>query len=335
MSEDQDFTLDARGVLRVSTSTCDRERSLLLAGYDPDDVAVRYFGTRPEAFQSPLALVLGRQFEHGLYRDDAKKLLAAYVDAGRLPKNATVVDLTSDKNRVQRTRQFVEARLRGEKSPDLILQGSVTLEAFGAPQSVIRPDILVAERDRPLYRPGEVKSYESRDGYTSEQDIESSAAQAAVALLALSRIDPRYGEGDSYVDIILRRPSSMNPAIHPIPASRDLHRLRIAAAEDHGFVETLARLHACASDDAEFRREVDAMPTLYEPACLQRCGFAHRCRKKARDAGDPRAIDPSAVTLLSGSLDTLLQPESLGDSYEARMLRDAIEAIDEAMEDTA
>ena len=333
----EDFELDARGVLRVSNSKCDRERSLLLAGFDPDDIAVRHFGARREAFQSPLAIALGNQFESGLYANNAERLVKAYVEAKRLKADAVVVDLTNDIDRVRKTLGYVTAKGAGDEAPDIIIQGGLTLEAFGAPASVIRPDILVAERGKggeplPFYRPGEVKSYESREGYTSEEDIGSSAAQAAVALLALAFLDERYVPATPFVDIVLRRPSGMFPIIHPIPAARDLHRLRIAAKEDHGFVQALLRLHNVKEDSAAFKSEVSRIPTRYEPTCLQRCGFARECRAEARGAGEPGAIDAGAAALLPGNLDLLLKPEQLGDTYEANMLRAALLAIDEALE---
>jgi len=134
------------------------------------------------------------------------------------------------------------------------------------------------------------------------------------------------------VDIILRKPSSLYPIIHPLPAERDIHRLFLEVDNRRDdVIAALARFHEENGVEGSFRDAVEAIPTRYEPSCIVRCGFGRQCRARAKEESDPAAIDGGAISLLGNSLDVLLNPHDLGDSYEERLIKNALDAIDEAI----
>lgn len=278
--------VDARRLLQLSRSSCRRRQVILRSGIDPSVVARSVYRVEPADEQSPTALALGVQFEHRLYQDSASLLRTELVRSASLTASDTsVVDLQKlrAEDAQRETRRHVEDRLAGRPSPNLILQGVLPTDTFGF-GSWVKPDLLIASGDARCYRPGEVKSFEDRAGYTDASDIDSAAAQAAVALVILQRLYPEYLQVE-VVDIVLRAPSSLYPRISHVAAMRDIELITRAAqrwAED----PVKERIDV----NSVTRAAIEALDNDYRPQCLQQCGLSLVCRAKARAERVPSVL---------------------------------------------
>ena len=278
------------------------------------DVAKRE-GLDPTMGQSPFALARGETFERALFRDDAKRLLDALIEASVLQTGSSgFLDLRLRMNggpvadhqaAYERTcellRSAAEAgakRLR--RLPAVVASATLRLpgQPVMLPEGVVAIDALVlrpedrAERIELVI--GEIKTYPDRAGHTDVADLATSRAQAGVYLHALRVILDDLGLAHrlsvaSSGFLILTRTGRNDPSVRTGEnldfqarrAERGFRRLRIAAERLQPFDP---------ADDEKGIRAVLEASKHYRATCLEFCDRAAGCRKHAEGVGDPSVL---------------------------------------------
>ena len=338
----------------VRNPDCEANVVSAVAGVDMAKVAQAESGEQTMG-QSPFALARGTVFEAALFRDNAKRMRAALLEAGVLEKPATgFLDLRLRQNggpirdldtAVGRTVRLLEDLASAKDRDRRKLPALITGAALRVPgQPIMLPDGVVAldalavtwgeDASDCSLQIGEVKTYPDRAGYTDKGDLASARAQAGVYRYALQLVLEEMGANDAITCkgtgfLVLSRSGSNEPSVR---AGEDLEFL--TARAKRGF----DRLRAAAdrltpfdpSDEAKGIKTVRDSAISYSQTCIQFCDRAALCRQLAATEnqgvllGDDvkrflgRTSPKRAIELLHGK-----PPRGAAEADLARRLRDA------------
>ncbi len=307
--------LQARGLERFARNPeCKRLVALCLAGLRPAEVAREVYGEPDREGQSPFALGAGSRFEHLLFKDDAERLVELYTKAGRflgtrtsvlsIPEEVPGTSSASRQRRLERTSKALADRWAGDlKAPDLIIHPRLEVELLGQ-RYEIEPDALVAAEGERLYRVVEIKSYADRRGKTDPASLRGACRQAAVGVVGLRQELIRMGAGEeaaeqvaAWGDLILRKPGSMWPALHPMTLCGEvesLERVLIWAADELSRIEAMVGPGESLAD----RNVLDRIPNRYCESCREFCGLATVCKRQALEVEAPILLGSRAEETL-------------------------------------
>lgn len=277
--------------------------------------------------QSPFALARGQNFERGLFRAGAERLITELAAKGVIPSaDAVFRDFrlrlnggpakTLDDARAETARLF-EAVASGPSTKKAILAAGATVAVPGGvmlPEAILVIDALVIRRDLtpPELIVGEIKTYPDRGGYTEPAQLAQARAQAGVYVHGLDlvckelKIDGRVRVARKGF-LVLSRPGFNVPSVR---AGEDLAYQSQRA--ERGF-ERLRAVAAAGIPKAEPDRiaAVSAAVTEYREACLTFCDRVTLCREKALEAGDPTILGEEMRRFL-GDVDLIRAVAILG-----------------------
>lgn len=300
-------------------------------------------GLLPTFGQSPFAIARGQTFERALFRDEAKSLLAALVNAGVLPPERGGFQdfrlrLHGGPHRnlddalaatVEFFRQVAKTRTKREvEQLPAVLAGPVVRIPGGLmlPEAILVIDILVVQvvDQRPLLMVGEIKTYPDRAGYTDTGELATARAQAGVyvhgirVVLGELRLNERVVVSSTGF-LVLTRPGFNRPSIRAGEsleyqarrAERGFEKLRAIAADLGG-----------STDPDIVIPKIRSSPTNYCEGCLSFCDRAPTCHAAALKEGD--------ASVLGDDVSHFLGSVSL---YRAIELMDGAEPATDAEED--
>jgi hypothetical protein len=205
----------ARDLAATAQTRCQRRKVLAVVGISMDAAAERLKVSSPYG-QSPFAIQVGDRFEASLRSQHYASLFQALREQLSFPPEAVgLVDLDRDlplphpRSRSFRLRQPLVARLRRERTDELLLQALA-----GDPEAPVvvlhprlqlrvtdtvrdvEPDALLVYPGSGRPRVGEAKSYVDHGPRTCPQDLAKTRQQAAVYVLALEQAVHRlHAEG--------------------------------------------------------------------------------------------------------------------------------------------
>jgi len=292
-------------------ASCEANTISAVRGIRMAEVAV-LVGLKATMGQSPFALAGGTQFEHGLFKDDAKRLFEQLETKEVLPKGAQgFADLRTRKNggklkdldeAIDRTRELlVGIAERPSAAPAVV--AAATLRIPGnpmIPEAVLVLDVLAVRKAEkpPSLLVGEIKTYPDRGGYTERGDLATARAQAGVYVhgleiaLAELKLTERLAVSRQGF-LVLRSPRGYRPSVRPEELQHQAERAK------RGF----AKLHEAAKKvgvmtDAEAIQAIVAAGVHYEPACVSFCDLAPRCYKNMLDCGNPSVLGEDVARFL-------------------------------------
>lgn len=308
----------------------------------------KHEGLTPTMGQSPFALARGQNFERGLFRAGAERLIAELSAKGVIPSaDAAFRDFrlklnggpskTLDDARAETARLF-EAVASGPPTKKAILAAGATVSVPGGvmlPEAILVIDALVILRDLtpPELIVGEIKTYPDRGGYTEPAQLAQARAQAGVYVHGLDlvckelKIDDRVRVARKGF-LVLSRPGFNVPSVR---AGEDFAYQ--AQRAERGF-DRLREVAAAGIPKAEPDRiaAVSTAATKYREACLSFCDRVALCRERALVAGDPTVLGEEmrrflgdvdlirAVAILGGE-----KPQTNGERAFAQKFREAEE----------
>ncbi|TGE02439.1 hypothetical protein [Methylobacterium nonmethylotrophicum] len=311
--------IDARRlVLSAKNPSCVRLRAILMSGIAPATLVHEVFGFSVSAEQSGFALRQGSSFEAQLYANGAARLIASLQDAGLLgPSRVSVLNinnipgLNSSDARIRRmaqrsaikvTEQAIAARAAGRaNAPNLILQANLRLSlGTGGEEVILRPDVLYARGNDPVYRVGEAKSFSDLAHLTDEQDVATAAAQAGVYTVGLEEVMRSAGVHHTILTeaaLIFRRPGSMNAVTTLQSIDRDIATARRMLAQRPRSLSDVVQIlgPGKALDQAG---NVLQLPSTFMGGCRSFCPLWQVCLNEARAASSPRALGTSVEELV-------------------------------------
>lgn len=298
--------------------------------------------------QSPFALARGQNFERGLFRAGAERLIAELAAKRVIPSaEADFRDFrlrlnggpskTLDDAR-ESTSRLLEAVAAGTTRKKAILAAGATVSVPGGvmlPEAILVIDVMVIRRDGPLpeLAVGEIKTYPDRGGYTDPEQLAQARAQAGVYVHGLDlvckalKLDGRVRVARKGF-LVLSRPGFNVPSVR---GDEDLdHQAKRA---ERGF-DRLRAVAAAGIPSAEPDRlaAVSTASTDYREACLSFCDRVTLCREKALERGDATVLGEDmrrflgsvdlrrAVAILGGD-----KPRDDAETAFAKQIRDAEE----------
>jgi hypothetical protein len=194
------------------------------------------------------------------------------------------------------TLALLERKLRGEPdAPHLIIHPRIQVTLLGR-TCEIEPDALVASDSDTFYRVVEIKSYVDRRGKTSSTALRGACRQAAVGVVglrqessALSCAEQMVGRIKAQADLILRRPGSMLPTLHPMSLQGEVESLELAlgrAGRELGVIESLLE----AGESLSTPEALNKLPKHYTEGCREFCALAPVCKRQAVECSEPALL---------------------------------------------
>jgi hypothetical protein len=337
-------SLGARGLEHFArNSACLRLGALTMLGVSPAQAAQVLFGEDVLEGQSPFAMHVGNQFEAHVFEDDAKALLALYVQTGRLSNDdVEVIDVvrrhpgTSSEAlqaRHELTLECLEDAVTAPRArPLLLIHPRLHLD-FLDHTIDIEPDALLIMHDSGEIYPIEVKSYVDRGGYTSASSIRSACRQAAVGVVALQR---ELGMPiTARVDLILRQPTRFEPTLRPMTLEGEVESLETtldsAPEQRLGILALLEEEELTIRDQAQLK----TLPNHFCEGCKEHCALAPLCKREAFEAGSPAALGQHAQEALRATTSlpyawALLRGEREPASTQEATLLEQLRELEEA-----
>lgn len=315
----------ARGIERMARNlSCEKIKAITVAGIKPSTAVEKIFKEPSEEGISPFALSAGNKFEQTLFENGAAAILKLYRDAGRLGLTECKVEDLSEiypvrpgiypekqinlKRRENLTMAFLRRKASGDRSaPNIIIKPRILITLAGISHA-IEPDLLTAGDDDLYYRPVEIKSYANRGGKTDPADIRSACRQAAVGYVALVEFEKSAGffrpnSEPPICDLILHKLGSYAPTLTSMTIESEADSIRRVIKESRNLLNDLEILLRSIGDGATLSDPavLDAIPNNYLPACKEHCSLAKRCRKQARQEGNPVLIGIRGRQALAGA----------------------------------
>ena len=300
-------SLGARGLEHFARNpSCLRLGALTMLGVSPVQAAQILFGEAALEGQSPFAMHVGNRFEAHVFKDNAKALLALYVQAGRLSNDdVEVLDIAGAhpgtsledlQARHELTLERLEDAVTAPRTrPLLLIHPRLHLE-FLDHTIDIEPDALLIMHDSAELYPIEVKSYVDRGGYTSASSIRGACRQAAVGVVALRR---ELGMPvTARVDLILRQPTRFEPTLRPMTLEGEVESLETTIDN----APELRRDIIAMLDEEELtirdRAQLESLPHHFCDGCKEHCALAPLCKREAFEAGSPAVLGQHAQEAL-------------------------------------
>lgn len=274
-------------------------------------------GTKPTMGQSPFALARGQNFERGLFRDGAKRLIAELADKGVLHTvDAVFKDfrlrqgggpyrtlLEAGAATVEFLRALADGSISGRRP--ILAAGTVVTVPGGVmlPRADLVIDALVIRRgaEIPELSVGEIKTYPDRGGYTEPAELAQGRAQAGVYVHGLDlvcrelKIDGRL-RVSRIGFLVLSRPGFNVPSVR---ANEDLEYQAVRAERGFERLRKVAVAGVPSSEAGRLAAVINA-ETAYAEGCISFCDRAPTCHKKALDVGDPAVLGNDMSRFLGG-----------------------------------
>ena len=235
----------------------------------------------------------GAKFEANLFENDAAPLRAALapvlgVDASELTVRNfdDEVPGTGDARRLHRTRGVFDDLAQGRPVPDILIQAHLELVApRAAARWIVKPDLLVLDRGRNRYVPGDAKSFIVRDGVGAPGDLRGTRLQIAVAIVALDAEMERIGldAGPPQGLLQFALPFGLAPA-KPVLESleADVANVRVALNAISAVRFRVAELRLL--EDSPLPVLVDELAIAYRDSCHTSCVMTRFCRQRTGDS---------------------------------------------------
>lgn len=235
----------------------------------------------------------GTKFEVSLFENDAGRLRAALGPVlGVDPADLTVRNFddelpgAGEGRRVYRTRRVFDDLARGDPVPDILVQAHLELWAPGGTvRWVVKPDLLVLDREGRHYIPGDAKSFIVRDGVGAPGDLRGTRLQVAVALLALELEMNRVG-------LDVPTPAGLLQFALPFglaPAKPVIERLDADVASVRVALQAIAVAQTNVAQLRIFEDEplpmlIDELDIFYRDSCHTSCVMARFCKERVGDS---------------------------------------------------
>ena len=272
-------------------------------------------GAKPTMGQSPFAIARGQAFERSLFRKDGHAMFEALKEAGVVPNAASGLEdfrLRLNGGRLHRLDESLDATSQlfrrvaqsteREKVPWLVAGATVRVPGgVMLPEAILVLDALVIDWTNSPTRlvVGEIKTYPDRAGYTDQEELATTRAQAGVYVHGLHLVIEELGvEKKLQVAkqgfLVLTRPGFNRPSIR---AGEDLHHQ--AERARRGFA--LLRDAAAGLPKGSGRAGVDEIRTAairYSEVCVSFCDRAFVCREQALATGEGAVLGDDVARFL-------------------------------------
>ena len=274
------------------------------------------FGQDPQAFQR------GQIFERRVKAADYGELIKLLREKADFPLTSVrVEDLRGRaqpnaeglRQRATETRQLLRKIVRNANDAPNIIDGAVLTCSIAGQTAYFETDSLAAAAGGKLHVV-EVKSFPITDGRCDGGKLGGACDQAAwYALLCQRELIEENLPPNSVSDegfIILPKGVGLNPTLLRQNLAARIRRAERLLATTPDPAEILSGL----TDDVRFpdlaidpdarldkiEDLLDAVGTTYRPACLQDCGMARLCRRRAHDSGLATVCGSPIVRQLPG-----------------------------------
>lgn len=292
--------------------------------------------------QSPFAIARGQTFERSLFRDDAKALREALIEAAVLPENAK--GFADFRLRVNSgAMQDLDAAIAGtsellsrialrKAAPAIIAGASIRLPRLVMlPETILVADVVAVDtRDElPTLIVGEIKTYPDRGGYTDGGELAQARAQAGVYVHGLRTAVTELDLADRLTVsltgfLVLSRPGFSRPSVR---AGEDLRFQAWRAQRGFRQLEEAAKGLPPPGNENPIAA-IRAAETYYCQDCVSFCERAPTCFSRAVEKSDAVVLGedvarflgktslPRAVELLKGA-----RPRDAAEADVARRLK--------------
>jgi hypothetical protein len=301
----------SRGLVRISRNpTCQRQAAMV-AAHVKELEFFRQMTGRPfqgEYGERTSARRRGDAFERAAYGNDAAQLKQALGPRlGHDPDAMWVRNLADEAPgpahemraaRLSRTHKVMRDLAAGGRVPELLVQPQLRVPVrpdVGYFEHVV-PDFMVLDAAVGMYLPGELKSFQERDGVADRADLDLPRRQAGVQVAALRALAERVGLGQRVAEravFVFATPYGLRlgpPHLEDIPAEcRETRRAIAVLADVHA---RLAALNAV--EDTALVNLVDEFAADFQEVCHGTCILAGDCKAaaagSARELGDRAAL---------------------------------------------
>ena len=262
--------------------------------------------------QSPFAIARGQTFERILFRDDAKVLREALVEAGVVETKAKgLADfrLRMNGGRLRDHDEAIEATSRllkdlavGKAKSRIIASATIRLpRLIMLPETILVADVVVVTGDKksPVLMVGEIKTYPDRGGYTDGDELAQARAQAGVYVHGL-RTALRELHLESKITVadqgflVLSRPGVNRPNVRP---GEDLRFQAWRAQRGFSQLEDAAK-NLPPPGDKDPVAAIQAAATDYHQECVAFCDRAPGCFSRAVQQNDPMVLGEDVARFL-------------------------------------
>lgn len=311
---------DSRGLIRVSKNPeCTLQAAMALESVKELDFFQSVTGEKypGEYGERVAARRRGDKFERNLRQNNAALLRKALAELfpGLDPDTMVVRDFTEEVpgppasmhiQRFHRTRNIFSDLLKGKEVPHLVIEPRFSVPSGGQyPGFMVGPDFMVLDPKRRIYRPGEEKSFITRENVAEPGDKDLTRRQAAAQVLGEQAVlnALKAGAGDAIPNeavFVFATPYGLKPApafIEPIDAA--VHEMRKALAK-MSEVQTILR-GLRKGTEVPLHLLVDELPSHFQESCLGSCVMASWCER--RHAGTARVLGDAAADLLGADTD--------------------------------
>lgn len=292
--------------------------------------------------QSPFAIARGQTFERSLFRDDAKALRQALIEAGVLPEttrgfadyrlrvnSGPMPDLDAA---IAGTAELLRKIALGKAAPAVIAGATIRLpKLVMLPETILVADVVAVDTqgEVPTLIVGEIKTYPDRGGYTDGVELAQARAQAGVYVHGLRTAVVELDLADRLTVsltgfLVLSRPGFSRPSVR---AGEDLRFQAWRAQRGFRQLEEAAKgLPPPGNDDPI--AAIRGAETHYCQDCVSFCERAPVCFSRAVEDGNAVVLGedvarflgkislPRAVALLGGA-----RPTDTAESDLARRLK--------------
>lgn len=269
-------------------------------------------GVPPSMGQSPFAIARGQTFERILFRNDAKTLHEALVEAGVLTaRSKGFADcrlrmnggkLRDHDQAIAETSRLLDALASGKSHVAIIASATVRLpRLIMLPETILVADVVAVtyEKKAPVLVVGEIKTYPDRGGHTDGGELAQARAQAGVYVHGLRTAIIELGLSNKITVadegfLVLSRPGVNRPNVR----AREDFRFQAWRAE-RGFkqLEEAAKGLPPPGDKNPVAA-IQGAETDYRQECVSFCDRAPVCFARAIREDNPIVLGEDTARFL-------------------------------------
>jgi len=269
-------------------------------------------GVPPSTGQSPFAIARGQTFERILFRNNAKTLHEALVEAGVLtPRSKGFADfrlrmnggkLRDHDQAISETGKLLDALASGKSQVAIIASATVRLpRLIMLPETILVADVVAVTHAEkvPVLVVGEIKTYPDRGGHTDGGELAQARAQAGVYVLGLRTAINELGllGKISVADegfLVLSRPGVNRPNVR---AGEDLKFQAWRAERGFKQLEEAAK-GLPPPGDKDRIAAIQSAETDYRQECVSFCDRAPVCFARAVREDNPIVLGEDTARFL-------------------------------------
>ena len=310
-------SLDARAIGRLAKNPqCQRLAGLTLVGSSPGKAMEHVFAPGFEEKQSKFAIAKGTRFERVQVEHGGARLIASLQEAGILgPQDVSFRNIEAETAHIRNpvaakqramvlTDEILRRKAAGDPTaPVLVYQAALGVPLGSGEIACVRPDLLLARPDQPMYGPGELKSYAYLHHLTDRHDVGQAASQMGVYGMALerrlehlrlSRPVPTQGA------LVLVRPGGLQSVAQLQNIERDMSiARRIIDVRPRTLAEVAAVIgHGNTLDHAP---AIMRLRPCYSGKCRAFCALHDVCRGEATATGNPAILGDETEAMLAAA----------------------------------